>query len=186
VRVFPTSTRLRASQVDAGADLGRIDVNVSLPPATLSARLFNALTRHARETLPEECCGLLVGRAPGWFEELRRCRNDMTLLHRQDRTKYPRDGREAFHMNEADYLEVMTTAEAAGREVTAVYHSHADAGAYFSDLDREFASQPGFPFPEAQHIVISVLDGQAREAAIFRRISEPPGFEGRRLVVETA
>jgi adenylyltransferase/sulfurtransferase len=169
-----------------GRTLGRIDVNVSLPPATLSARLLNALTRHARETHPEECCGLLVGRAPGWLEKLHRCRNDMTRLHRQDRTKYPRDGREAFHMNEVDYLEVMTAAEAAGQVVTAVYHSHTDAGAYFSDMDREFASQPGFPFPEAQHIVVSVLDGQAREAAIFRRISEPPGFEGRRLVADTA
>ena len=44
---------------------GRIEPNRALPPVTMSARLLNALCEHARETHPEECCGLLVGDAPG-------------------------------------------------------------------------------------------------------------------------
>ena len=164
---------------------GRIDVNRALPPATLSARLLNALCEHARVTHPEECCGLLVGDTAGDFAWAERCRNEMTRLHQRDPEAYPRDGRRAFHMNEADMLRVLEAAEAKGQLVTGVYHSHADAGPYFSEVDQEFARRPGFPFPEAQHIVISVVEGRVAESALFRRIDEPPGFEGRLLVGES-
>jgi proteasome lid subunit RPN8/RPN11 len=85
-------------------------------------------------------------------------------------------------MNEGDVLRVAGEADARRCLVTGVYHSHTDAGPYFSELDQEFARQPGFPFPLAQHVVISVLDGLVGESAVFRRIDEPPGFEGRMLV----
>jgi proteasome lid subunit RPN8/RPN11 len=161
---------------------GRIDPNRALPPVTMSARLLNALCEHARETHPEECCGLLGGFAPGEFAWARRCQNEMTRLHRRDPKAHPRDGTKAFHMNEADTLRVIEEAEGRGQLVTGVYHSHADAGPYFSELDQEFARQPGFPFPEAQHIVISVIEGVVGEAAVFRRTELGPGFEGRLLV----
>jgi len=163
---------------------GRIDVNRALPPVTLSARLLNALCEHARETHPEECCGLLVGDAPGVFAWARRCRNEMTRLHRRDPEAHPRDGTQAFQMNEGDTLRVIEEAEAKGQLVTGVYHSHANAGPYFSEVDQEFARRPGFPFPEAQHIVISVFEGLVGESAVFRRSDESPGFEGRLLVGE--
>ena len=161
---------------------GRIDVNRSLAPVVMSARLLNALCEHARETLPEECCGLLSGPALGVFEAAHRCRNEMTRLHRRDPVQYPRSGEQAFHMNEADLLRVVEETETRGWRVTAVYHSHADAGPYFSELDQEFARQAGFPFPDAQHIVLSLLDGLVGEAAVFRPVDEAPGFEGRVLV----
>jgi proteasome lid subunit RPN8/RPN11 len=161
---------------------GRIDVNRTLPPVLMSARVLNALCEHARETHPEECCGLLTGPAAGCFEQAHRCRNEMTLLHRRDPGQYPRDGKTAFHMNEGDVLRVAEEAEARRWRVTGVYHSHADAGPWFSELDQEFARQPGFPFPLAQHVVISVLEGLVGEAAVFRRVEEAPGFEGRVLI----
>ena len=161
---------------------GRIDVNRTLAPVLLSARVLNALCEHARETHPEECCGLLTGRTIGAFEESHRCRNEMTRLHQRDPRLHPRSGDQAFHMNESDLLRVMEEAEARQRLVTGVYHSHADAGAYFSELDQEYALQPGFPFPSAQHVVISVVDGVVAESALFRRCDEAPGFEGRLLI----
>ena len=162
----------------------RIEVSRSAPPATMPARLLNELKEHARETHPEECCGLVIGAAPGRFESVHRCRNEMTRLHQQDPASYPRDGREAFHMSEVDYLRAQKAADAQGGCITAVYHSHADAGLYFSELDQEYATQPGFPFPEAQHIVISVVDGLVKETAVFGRQETGGGFEGRLLVAE--
>lgn len=161
---------------------GRIEVNRSLPPVCMPARLLNELRSHALETWPEECCGLLVGRAPGRFEAAHRCRNDMTRLHRQDPETWPRDGTKAFHMNEIDYLRVREQAEAAGRRVTGVYHSHVDAAAYFSELDQVYVRQPLFPFPEAQHIVLSLLEGRVREVALFRAEGGAGRFEGRSVV----
>jgi len=163
---------------------GRIEVDRSLAPATMPARLLNELREHAREALPEECCGLLVGRRPGHFTRVHRCRNEMTRLHRTDPMRHSRDGRKAFHMNEIDYKTVMEEAEAEGLQVTAVYHSHADAATYFSELDQRFALEPGFPFPAAAHVVISVIDGLVRETAIFQRRGGVDAFCGRLLVPE--
>jgi len=105
----------------------------------------------------------------------------MTRLHRRDPDAYPRDGTQAFHMNEADMLRTLEDAEAKGLRVTGVYHSHANGGLYFSEVDQDFVRRAGFPFPDAQHIVIAVLDGVVRGSAIFRRIEGEPGFEGRLL-----
>lgn len=148
------------------------------------ARLLLELHEHARETHPEECCGLILGRQAGRLEHVVRCRNEMTRLHQQDEARFPRDGREGFHMNEADVLQAQKFADAEGWAITGVYHSHADAGPYFSTVDQEFALQPGFPFPEALHVVISVLEGLVKEVAAFERDDSGPGFRGRLLVAE--
>jgi proteasome lid subunit RPN8/RPN11 len=160
----------------------RILVDRSLAAATAPPRVVSDLQEHARETHPEECCGLVLGEKPGQLVQVFRCRNEMTRLHQIEPGQYPRDGREGFHMHEADVLAAQREADARGWLVTGVYHSHADAGPYFSTLDQEFAAQPGFPFPEALHIVISLLDGLVNEIAVFERAAG--GFSGRLLKAE--
>jgi proteasome lid subunit RPN8/RPN11 len=162
----------------------RITVDRHEVPLAVPARVLAELQEHARETHPEECCGLIVGSQPGSLERVVRCRNELTRLHRQAPNEFPRDGREGFHMNEADVLQAQKFADAEGWRVTAVYHSHADAGPYFSTLDQEFALQPGFPFPDALHIVVSVLEGSVKEVAAFERGKSPAGFTGRLLIAE--
>jgi proteasome lid subunit RPN8/RPN11 len=162
----------------------RIFADRDAVPLAVPARVLAELHEHARETHPEECCGLVLGREPGAFERVVRCRNEMTRLHRQDAKAFPRDGREAFHMNEADVLDAQRYADAEGWVVTGVYHSHADAGPYFSTLDQEFALQPGFPFPGVHHIVVSVLEGLVKEVAAFAPDDSSAGFTGRLLLAE--
>jgi proteasome lid subunit RPN8/RPN11 len=109
----------------------------------------------------------------------------MTRLHRADPVTHPRDGTRAFYMNELDYLRVSEEAAPRGRVVTAVYHSHVGAGAYFSELDQEFARQPLFPFPDADHIVLAVFDRRVSELGLFR--ADPAGgFTGRSVVVDAS
>ncbi len=164
--------------------IGRIQVNRTQPPVKVPARVWNELRSHALETRPEECCGLLLGEAPGRFDQALRCRNEMTRMHREDPVAFPRDGTEAFHMNEMDYLRIQEEAEQEGLRVTGVYHSHVGVGAYFSELDQAFAVQPLFPFPDADHVVISVEEQRVRELAVFRRVAGEVGFEGRALAPE--
>jgi proteasome lid subunit RPN8/RPN11 len=160
--------------------LRRIDVDPALPPVTLSPRAWIELANHALSTWPEECCGLVSGPGRGSHERVHRCRNEMTRLHGEDPERHPLDGRRAFHMNELDYLDAMKHAEAHGEIVTAVYHSHVGVRAYLSELDLEFATQPLFPFREADQIVLSVLGrGQVCEAGIFVRTGDR--FVGRTL-----
>ncbi len=163
----------------------RIEVKRTLQSVAVPARVWNELRSHALETRPEECCGLLLGREAGLYEHAERCRNEMTRLNREDPASFPRDGTEAFHMNEMDYVRIQERAAEQDLKVTGVYHSHVGVGAYFSELDQAFALQPLFPFPEADHVVLSVIEQRVGEVAVFRRIGET-GFEGRILAPEAA
>ncbi len=98
----------------------RVEVDQSLAPVRMPARILHELCQHALETAPEECCGLIVGNSLERYLRLVRCRNDMTTKHQNDPTEYPRDGRAAFYMNEQEYLKAWRDAEEAGENVTAV------------------------------------------------------------------
>jgi proteasome lid subunit RPN8/RPN11 len=168
----------------------RIEADPALEPVVIAAAVLNEVFAHAREAEPEECCGLITGDGRERHRRVVRCRNDMTLHHQRDPQSYPRDGREGFYMNEHDYLRAEDEAEARGEVVTCVYHSHVGCGAWFSEMDQEFAEQPLFPFPEADHLVVSVVGGQVKDQALFQPreagtvASEPrlPGFVGRAVV----
>src|SRR5262245_44185909 len=61
-----------------GARLGRrVEVDEALPRASLPAGVLNELYAHARETLPEECCGLIVGDERERYRRVIRCRNEL-------------------------------------------------------------------------------------------------------------
>ncbi len=164
----------------------RIFVDPDLSPAWVPVRVLNEMRSHALETLPEECCGLLLGPKADCFEQAHRCRNDMTLLHHDDPERHPRDGRHAFHMNEGDHAAILAKAEASGQGVTAVYHSHVEAGAYFSEVDQQFVRAPEFPYPDAMHFVVSLAGGVVREVAAFRWDARQGRFEGRAVEVMPA
>jgi len=161
----------------------RIEVDPALAPVVIPVAVLHEVFAHAREAVPEECCGLITGTPDARHRHVVRCRNDMTQNHRRDPARYPRDGAQGFYMNELDYLRAADEAEQRGERVTCVYHSHVGCAAYFSETDQEFAEQPLFPFPDADHLVVSVVQGQVVEQAIFRR--EPRaggGFVGRLVV----
>lgn len=139
---------------------------------------MNELCNHALESEPEECCGLVTGTANERYARAYRCRNEMTARHREDPKQYPRDGTQAFLMNEVDYFKAQQEAEARGEQVTAVYHSHVGAGAYFSAMDQEFANATFFPFPRASHIVLAVWEHRVSGAGIFERDPASGRFVG--------
>jgi proteasome lid subunit RPN8/RPN11 len=157
----------------------RIDPDPAREPVVIPAPILNEVFAHAREAEPEECCGLITGDAFARHRHVVRCRNDMTQHHRRDPAAYPRDGTQGFYMNEQDYVRAEDEAEARGERVTCVYHSHVDCGPYFSETDQEFAEQPLFPFPEADHLVVSVVGGKIVDQALYRREPGGAAFVGR-------
>jgi adenylyltransferase/sulfurtransferase len=158
---------------------GRIEIDAGLPAVALPTAVLNEVFAHAREAEPEECCGLITGDDDEPYRHVVRCRNEMTAWHQRDPETYPRDGRQGFYMNEQDYLRAEDEASARGERVTCVYHSHVEAGAYFSEMDQDFAGQPLFPFPDADHLVVSVVGGKVVDQALFRRDAAGAGFVGR-------
>jgi len=163
---------------------GRVEVDESLGPVRVAAELLNDICQHALESQPEECCGLVSGDERRRFRHVYRCRNDMSERHQRDPIAYPRDGREAFHMDEADQQRVLKEIDAKGERVTAIYHSHVGTGAYFSELDQHYAGDAGFPFPDADHIVVAIYERRVYGQALFRRSRESGRFTGYAIVPE--
>ena len=121
---------------------------------------------HAVTDYPRESCGVILAR-PG-DRRLIRCRNVQDELHRRDPERYPRDARTAYYIDPADLLRIGRL-EGEGFGVAVIYHSHVDAGAYFSETDRRQALVGGEPaYPDAIYIVASVLEGRADAVAAFR------------------
>lgn len=162
----------------------RIELDHRAAPLVVPGRILNELCSHAVETQPEECCGLVTGTETERFLSVYRCRNEMTLRHRQEPDLYPRDGRSAFYMSEVDLLKSQRDAESRGQKVTAVYHSHVGAGVYLSEMDLAYAEQELFPFPDAAQIVIAAWDRKVARVGVFER-GAGGDFAGRPVVAET-
>ena len=150
---------------------GHVEANPELPPLVIRGRLLNEIFTHALQRYPEECCGLLTGTQPGCFDAVHPCWNAI-------------GGGRAFQMNADDYLPILREAEASGARVTGVYHSHVEAAAYFSEEDQRFALQEMYPFPDVDHIVVSVIGREVKEFAAFRWLPGAGRFERRTLEVE--
>ncbi|MBW2289798.1 MAG: Mov34/MPN/PAD-1 family protein [Deltaproteobacteria bacterium] len=171
--------RFVEQRVEQGAMRERADVDETLQPAEISGRLLNELYTHALESWPEECCGLILGVGDDRYQRLVRCRNEMTHRHQTDPIAYPRDGREAYYMNEHDYLREIEKADAEALSVTAVYHSHVGGAVYLSEMDLRYAQSELFPFPDAEQIVVSVSERKVRGLGLFRRVGRDAPFIGR-------
>ncbi|MBW3548753.1 MAG: M67 family metallopeptidase [Actinobacteria bacterium] len=87
------------------------------------------MVAHGLDCLPEEACGLLVGRPDGSIEEFRPCTN----TDRSART-YAIDGREILRVERG------LDASGNGLEVVGVMHTHTHTEAYPSPTDVERAA----------------------------------------------
>ena len=104
----------------------------------LSKTAFAAVTTHALETYPEECCGVILG-----GDEVHRLVNLQNTLHATDPDTFPRDARTAYTVDPKELETVLEQAERRGLAFKALYHSHPDHDAYFSDEDRACATPFG-------------------------------------------
>jgi proteasome lid subunit RPN8/RPN11 len=142
---------------------------MTAPTGLLTATELAAVLEHARREYPAECCGVLLVRV-GSPEERRLmpCRNIQDELHARDPQKFPRTSRTAYYIAHADLLEIGRR-EADGFEVRVIYHSHVDAGAYFSETDRRNAMVDGVPaYPNATYVVVGLADGCVAETRAHR------------------
>ena len=127
---------------------------------------LTAIRRQAIEEYPHESCGVIVMR--GAERRLVRCRNAQNDLHAKDPARHPRDARTAYYIDPADLLRIGRL-EGDGFTVAVIYHSHVDAGAYFSDTDKRQALIGDAPaYPGAAYLVTSVVGGRVESVAGFR------------------
>lgn len=126
------------------------------------------IRRQAEAEYPYECCGVILAKeGPREERILFPCRNIQNEKHAQDPEHFPRDARAAYYADPLDVVKFMRL-ESEGYRVVTFYHSHIDAGAYFSETDKRQAAPGGEPlYPDATYVVVSVVDQKAVDACAF-------------------
>lgn len=153
---------------------------LSITRAALRAVEEDALAGYAKG---EEACGYLRGPGdqPLVCDEHARMENLASKLHALDPERYFRTARTYFEFNGVKFQRAVDTSLAEGRPVKVLYHSHLDAGAYFSPTDAAAMSMgkvpeveggpiemgDGPPWPLA-FLVTSVRGGVIAEHGLFR------------------
>jgi len=129
--------------------------------------VIGEIYKHAIDEYPHECCGIVTGDAD--HQTVHRCRNVQNELHLQDPDRYPRDARTAYTIDRREAERIYATAREKGEAILAFYHSHIDCDAYFSETDVAAQTVFGEPeFPDAIHIVVSVVKGEVRGVRCYK------------------
>lgn len=152
-------------------------MNASTPPGPGVADGFlREICAHAEREYPEECCGIVLGpaesdgrREPGAAPQVRRCRNAQNEMHRCDPVRFPRTAATAYFLDPRDLCAVHREMRERGEAIRVIYHSHIDAGAYFSEEDTRRAMTGGDPvYPGVDYLVLSVIGGRVEAWKLFR------------------
>ena len=132
----------------------------------LSRTAYDRMTLRASEDYPEETCGFVFGDDDAL--EVVPMRNVQNDLHAQNPAVYERDARTAYFFDPVETQRVLEEKEAAGVPFRAIYHSHPDHDAYFSETDSAAAAPFGEPcYPGVVHLVFSVRKAVVADAKAF-------------------
>ncbi len=139
------------------------------------------MTKQAEAEYPNECCGMIFSSQlePNKLTRLRACRNVQNEYHAKDPGNFPRTGRTAFFIDPFELLAIQKDIRKSGEMIRVIYHSHIDAGAYFSDEDLRIAAPEGEPaYPGVDYYVLSVKAGKMQEARLHSWDLSKQGFTG--------
>ncbi|MBF5012248.1 Mov34/MPN/PAD-1 family protein [Burkholderia pseudomultivorans] len=129
----------------------------------LSTNIADAIVRHARDTHPIECCGIIAG-APGDAAPSR----VIPMLNAAQSATF-------FQFDAAEQLRVWRDLDARDEAPSVIYHSHTASAARPSRTDIAYAAA----YPDAYHLIVStdprytpvlrcyrIVDGTATEVAV--------------------
>jgi [CysO sulfur-carrier protein]-S-L-cysteine hydrolase len=115
----------------------------------ISARLIDELIAHAREDLPNECCGM-VGGVDGEARTVYRVGNAAASPLR-------------YEMDSRGQIAAYNAIGDAGQELLAIYHSHTKSAAYPSQTDVNQARH----WPEQVYVIVSLADPDAPDVKAY-------------------
>jgi proteasome lid subunit RPN8/RPN11 len=106
----------------------------------ISQALIDQMVAHAREDLPNECCGMVGGR-DGEAETVIRVANSAASPLR-------------YEMDPQEQYDALKSIEDGGGELLGIYHSHTKSAAYPSQTDVNQA----VAWPEQVYLIVSLAD----------------------------
>lgn len=134
----------------------------------LSRELADELISHAREDMPNECCGLIAGHGDAATRVVRTANTEASPF--------------MYVMDPREQMDVIDAIEDAGEDLVAIYHSHTRSAAYPSRTDVDLAF-----FPDPLYVIVSLADRDAPEIRAFRlRRTAPEGEQITEVEVQIA
>jgi proteasome lid subunit RPN8/RPN11 len=130
----------------------------------IARSLVDEVIEHARQDLPNECCGI-VSTSNGAAVEVYRAKNTY-------------DSPLRFEIDSRDLIRIYSAVESAGHELGSMYHSHTKSPAYPSQTDVNFAQD----WPGLIWLIVSLADSDAPDLKAFRITG--PDIEEVALTVE--
>jgi [CysO sulfur-carrier protein]-S-L-cysteine hydrolase len=115
----------------------------------ISQELVNELIAHAREDMPNECCGMVGGRAGKATEVIRVANSAASPLR--------------YEMDPQAQYDALKSIEDGGGELLAIYHSHTKSAAYPSQTDVNQA----VAWPEQVYLIVSLADPEAPDVKAY-------------------
>lgn len=115
--------------------------------------LLDEIVQHARDDLPNECCGIVA--------------SDNGEAIRVFRTANAEASPVRYSLNPNEQLRITNEIEDAGWELGAIYHSHTRSEAYPSQTDVNLAF-----YPDAIYLIVSLRKPDEPEIRAFRIADE--------------
>jgi len=123
--------------------------SASLAAMRISQGLVDEMVAHAREDLPNECCGMVGGR-DGEATVVVRVANAAASPLR-------------YEMDPQEQYDALKAIEDGGGELLAIYHSHTKSAAYPSQTDVNQA----VAWPEQVYVIVSLRDAEAPDVKAY-------------------
>ena len=115
--------------------------------------LLEEIVQHARDDMPNECCGIVASDDGGAVKVFRATNAEASPV------RYSLDPREQYR--------ITMDIEEQGWDLGAIYHSHTRSEAYPSQTDVNLAF-----YPDALYVIVSVRDPDHPEVRAFRIADE--------------
>ena len=133
----------------------------------LNKNIIDKIYDHALEEYPEECCGIITGTNDNQTVHI--CNNIQNRMHAEDPARFPRDARTAYFIDRTEFDSIISSSLKKGEHVLAMYHSHPEHEAFFSEEDVAAQTVFGEPeFADALQVVISVMDRKIHDLKCFK------------------
>jgi [CysO sulfur-carrier protein]-S-L-cysteine hydrolase len=115
----------------------------------ISQDLIDEMVAHARDDVPNECCGMIEG-VDGEAIAVHRIANEAASPLR-------------YEMESGERYRAWKAIEDAGNEFLAIYHSHTKSAAYPSQTDVNQAQN----WPDQIYVIVSLADEDAPEVKAY-------------------
>jgi proteasome lid subunit RPN8/RPN11 len=143
------------------------NVGLDYEKMKLNSKIIEKIYNHALQEYPYECCGIITGSSD--TQQVHLCENIQDRLHAEDPVRYPADARTAYMIDRSKFDGIVASAQEQGEHIIAVYHSHPEHEAYFSEEDVAAQTVFGEPeFPDAVYVVVSVFDRKIHDAQCYK------------------